>query len=110
MDYKVENRNTIDKKDQIIALRQRTMLAENHRERWSKDDKEKLKKLFNEGMGITEMALHFQRSELAVSNQISKLFPRVRKPKQGAEGCKCPQCIHYKECSELCTDQIKEHQ
>lgn len=101
------NPNIIDKKEQIIALRKRTMLAGNHRERWSKDDKKKLREFFNDGMDITDMALHFQRSELAVSNQISKFLPRVRKPKQGTEGCKCPQCIHYKECSETCSNQTK---
>ena len=95
-----------EKKAQIHALRQRTMLAENHREVWSKEDKAMLKKLFEEDEDITEMALYFHRSELAVANQIAQLYPRVRRPKQGSEGCKCPQCIHYKDCTEPCPYQI----
>ena len=95
-----------EKRKQIHDLRQRIIFAENHRETWSKEDKEVLRKMFEEDVGITEMALYFHRSELAVANQVAKLYPRVRKPKQGSEGCKCPQCIHYKECTELCPDQI----
>ena len=98
--------NTNEKKAQIHALRQREVYAENHRETWSKEDKAILEKLFKEDVGITEMALYFHRSELAVANQVAKFYPRVRKPKQGAEGCKCPQCIHYKECTEPCPEQI----
>lgn len=94
-----------EKKAQIHALRQREVYAENHRETWSKEDKEKLQNFFKEDMGITDMALYFHRSELAVANQIAKLYPRVRKPKQGSEECKCPQCIHYKECTGPCPDQ-----
>lgn len=98
--------NINEKKAQIHALRQRTMLAENHREIWSKEDKEMLKKLFEEDEDITEMALYFHRSELAVANQIAKLYPRVRRPKQDLEDCKCPQCIHYRSCLGPCPDQI----
>lgn len=103
----MKSSDTNDKKEQIIALRQRTMLAENHRERWSKEDKEKLRELFDECMGITDMALYFQRSELAVANQVAKFLPRVRKQKQGTDECKCPQCIHYRECLEPCAERNK---
>lgn len=102
----MKTNNINEKKAQIHALRQRTIFAENHREVWSKDDKAMLKKLFEEDEDITEMALYFHRSELAVANQIAKLYPRVRKPKQGSEDCICPQCIHYKSCPGPCSDQI----
>lgn len=94
-----------EQKAQIHALRQREIFAENHRETWSKEDKKMLEKLFKEDVGITEMALYFHRSELAVANQVAKFYPRVRKPKQGSEECKCPQCIHYKDCTGPCQDQ-----
>lgn len=96
---------TNERKEQILALRQRTILAENHRETWSKEDKTTLEQLFREGIGVTDMALYFHRSELAVANQISKLYPKVRRPNQGKEDCKCPQCLHYRTCSELCPEQ-----
>ena len=101
----METMNINDNKEQIIAMRQRAVLAENHRGPWSKEDKAKLQELFDDAMGITEMALYFHRSEMAVANQIAKLYPKVRRPNQGSEGCKCPQCIHYKNCSETCSEQ-----
>lgn len=101
----MKNININERKEQILALRQRTMLAENHRGAWSKEDKAKLKELFNSAVGITDMALYFQRSELAVANQIAKLYPKVRRPNQGKEDCKCPQCIHYKNCPGPCPEQ-----
>lgn len=101
----MKNIDVNDREKQIRALRERTMLAENHRGPWSKEDKAKLKELFDGTVGITDMALYFQRSELAVAHQIAKLYPKVRRPNQGKEGCKCPQCIHYKNCSGPCPEQ-----
>ena len=101
----MKNIDINERKEQILALRQRTILAENHRETWTKEDKATLERLFREGVGVTDMALYFHRSELAVANQIAKLYPKVRRPNQGKEDCKCPQCIHYKNCPGPCPEQ-----
>ena len=104
----MKNIDINERKEQILALRQRTILAENHRETWTKEDKATLERLFREGVGVTDMALYFHRSELAVANQIAKLYPKVRRPNQGKEDCKCPQCIHYKNCPGPCPEQTTD--
>ena len=92
------------KNKQIIAIRQQLASNERHREYWSEDEKNRLLQMFYDGIGITEMALELQRSEMAIVNQINalNLFKRCRAPKRQKKECLCPQCAHYAECTNPC--------
>lgn len=75
---------------------------------WSQEEKELLAKMFNEQVGITEMAVHFERTEKAIINQLDKLnlYDRVRASNKHKAGCLCSECARYAECKEkgkLCT-------
>ncbi len=41
------------------------------RERWKEEDKVRLVEMFDEGVGITQMAQNFHRSEKAIMAQIN---------------------------------------
>lgn len=90
--------------DQIAAMRQNTTINTQRRNYWSKENKQKLKDLFHAGVGISAMALTFQRSELAIINQLCamNLFKKHRAPKTKREQCLCSQCSLYPHC-EKCT-------
>ena len=88
-------------KDMIIALRNRTTRLEHEGDCWSDEENEKLKRMFDEGMGITEIALILQRTEPAVMQQIEKLdlfqrkaYPKRRKYVKMYSSCPCEACTY----------------
>lgn len=95
------------KNEQVIAIRQQLASNERHREYWSDDEKSKLIEMFENGTGITEMALELQRSEMAIVNQLNALglFRKCRAPKQRKQGCLCSECSYYPNC-EKCKQSI----
>lgn len=92
-----ENMNT--KREQIKALRENGLLAQRQKDFWKKEERQKLQNMFYEGEGISEMALTFNRSEVAILNQINsmQLYEKVRNPRQKKNECKCNQC-HKTDC------------
>ena len=90
--------------EQVIAIRQLVTPNERHREYWSESERDQLREMFANGIGITEMALTFRRSEMAVVNQLNTLglFKKCRAPKRTKKECLCPQCSHYGECTNAC--------
>ncbi len=92
--------------DDIIKLRRGTATKNN--EYWSKDEKEELVRMHGEGYGISEMAVHFGRSEGAIVNQLnaknlmgsSTHCRRAKTPK-----CRCPKCAFYDECKDRRSEQ-----
>lgn len=86
--------------EKIMAIRNGT--AVKRRAYWSPEDNELLKKMFFEAVGISEMAVHFERSEDAVVKQLHnlELYKRVRAENKPKNGCKCPECSKYAECKE----------
>ena len=92
--------------EKIKALRNGT--AGKNRVYWKPEEKELLAKMFNEQVGITEMAVYIERTEKAIINQLDKLnlYDRVRASNKPKEGCLCSECSRYAECKEkepLCT-------
>ena len=72
---------------------------------WSEEDRERLKQMFGEGIGISEIAIRLQRTEPAVFQQSEKmdLFhrkdrPRRRKGSQRSCKCHCSTCGVDKRC------------
>lgn len=83
----------------LIALRNGEIPSERSGEYWEEDEKSKLKRMFWNGAGISEMAVDLQRSENAVIQQL--LLMRVLTPpknmRQGGEHRKrCPR--NHSEC------------
>jgi len=83
----------------VRNMRRRTTRMEREGDYWTEDDKELLVRLFDAGIGITEMALQLQRTEPAVQQQIEKmdLYQRKENPKRQRfhkelPGCLCERC------------------
>lgn len=82
------------KREQIKALRKCGLPAQRQKDYWKEEDRQKLQDMFYEGEGISDMAITFHRSEVAILNQINSmhLYEKVRNPRQKKNDCKCSQC------------------
>lgn len=90
-------------KNIIIAMRSGDFDLENDGQYWSEADKRMLIDFFNEGIGITKMALEMGRSEPAIVQQLVKerMFEHETQTRRSRERsciCRCPQCEDYKTC------------
>lgn len=88
-------------REQVIALRQGDASAGLRKDYWSDDDREMLKKKYQDGDGITELALIFRRTETAIFTQLYALgmFARSRAPRRKEPDCLCPKCERYPDCA-----------
>lgn len=83
-------------------MRSRTMRLEHEGDYWGDDEKRQLQEMFEDGVGITEMAIRLQRTEPAVNQQIEKMDLygrkgnpiRFRRPRNSrdASACLCERC------------------
>lgn len=97
--------------ESVKNMRNRTVRLDREGDYWTAEEKEALVQKFNEGEGITAMALDLQRTESAVIQQIEalNLFGRKKKnatPKQPC--CLCSTCklepaacLHHGRCPKL---------
>ena len=85
----------------LIALRTRQKPAQRSGEYWSKEELQQIEDLYEEGVGMSDIALRFDRTEVAVFQQLGKMGllsrqcrPRAHKQEKSelAEGCHCPTC------------------
>ena len=83
----------------VKNMRRRTTRMEREGDYWTEEDKELLIRLFNEGVGITDIAIQLQRTEPAVIQQIEKmdLYQRKENPKRQRSSkepfnCLCERC------------------
>lgn len=88
----------------IRDMRAGVTSIDRRKEYWRDDEDQKLVELFREGLGISELAVLFQRSERAIMKRIEqlKLYGRVRPSrecKKQLEGCLCPNCTCQNECA-----------
>ncbi len=87
-------------KEAIKALRCRTNYLERDGEYWTEEDMALLEEMFDEGIGISEMALRLKRTEFAVIQKTLVLDQyrmavenlRTRKPPADENKCKCDSC------------------
>lgn len=82
--------------EKLIALRTGQEQAKRSGEYWSKEESAEMTQMFVEGCGLSKMALHFNRNEVSIYQQLSKsgllslqCKPRNRRTKQPD----CPQCL-----------------
>lgn len=87
-------------REAVINMRRSPALLERQGEYWSTEDKEKVDRLFNQGVGITEISMILQRSESAVMQQIEKQdlylrkqYPCRQKNCSTPARCLCDTCI-----------------
>ncbi len=96
-------------RETVGNMRNRTTKMEREGDYWSDYEKEKLKKLFYAGVGITEIAVQLQRTEPAVFQQIEKmdLYGRKENPQRRRNSCKeavclCRDCQFVTGCTSRC--------
>ena len=81
-------------KDKVLALRE--SIPEKQSSAWTKDEKRQLAEMFYDGVGITEMAIFFERSEPAIINMLDDMKMYVKKQRHRvasmSSACKCPEC------------------
>ena len=87
-------------REAVRTVRRSPALLERRGEYWSNEDKEKVDNLFNQGVGITEIAMILQRSESAVMQQIEKqalydrkLYPTRQRNSPVLSKCLCEVCV-----------------
>ena len=88
----------------LIALRTGQKPAQRSGEYWSKEELQQIENLYEEGVGMSDIALRFDRTEVAVFQQLGKMGllsrqcrPRAHKKKGEVKlelpgGCHCPHC------------------
>lgn len=92
--------------DSVRNLRNHVGQLEREGDYWSDEERERLKAMFDGGVGITEISIRLQRTEPAVFQQIEKLdlyqrkaWPRRRKGASKTCECHCAACeVDPKDC------------
>ena len=70
---------------------------------WSEDDKKKVRSLYFDGVGITEIAITMQRSELGIIQQLLRMeiltLPENRRKSRSRKAkCLCSKCLLQANC------------
>lgn len=97
---------------EIQKMRQnRTPHSKNH-EYWSEEESKRLSNLFDEGVGLSEIALQMGRTERAIVLKVNKdkLYAAVYAPRKtpDAMGCLCEKCT-LKDTCESCGYKEDNH-
>lgn len=91
--------------ESVKNMRNRTVRLDREGDYWTADEKETLVRKFNEGEGITAMALELQRTESAVIQQIEAMDLFGRKKKHSVSRQPCCLCANCKLDPALCPRQ-----
>ena len=81
--------------DSVKNMRKRTVRLDRQGDYWTEEEKQQLITMFNEGVGLTEIALRLQRSEPAIFQMIEKmdLYNRKEQPVRKKSPPKPPACL-----------------
>lgn len=100
--------------DEIIALRTGKKVPRRSGDFWSPEEQKRLQQHFLEGDGLSKMALTFERTEIAIYQQLDKAGllaqqckSRNRKPKEPEKPqCFCPTCAvtNCQNCGKECAN------
>ena len=87
-------------REAVRNVRHSPASLERRGECWSEEDKEKLSEMFNDDIGITEIAVILKRLETAIMQQIEKmnlcghkLYPARQKNCTEPSKCLCDTCM-----------------
>ena len=89
--------NEKNKKVAVKNMRKIPYVQDRDRDYWTEDERRQLKRMFNDGEDLSEIALILQRTEIAICQQAVALGLYVRKrrpgqPKNDSECCLCKKC------------------
>ena len=89
--------NEKNKKVAVKNMRKIPYVQDRDRDYWTEDERRQLKRMFNDGEDLSEIALILQRTEIAICQQTVALGLYVRKrrpgkPKDDSECCLCKKC------------------
>lgn len=97
--------NDISFTETVKNMRSHTTRMERSGGYWTPEEQRELDYLFNNGVGLTEIAIRLQRTEPAVIQQIEKqdlyqrnLYRQRRKSRREHCTCLCDRCGLYPEC------------
>lgn len=80
----------------IQTIREGRLVPERNGSYWEEKERKELIALYHEGVGITELALHFSRSESAIFQQLAALEllapSETRRPREKREALPCCLC------------------
>ena len=83
----------------IKSMRNRNRRLDREGDYWSQEEKDRLRSLFDDGTGLSEIAIRLQRTEPAVFQQIEKMdlyqrkdYPQRRRSFARSGSCLCRQC------------------
>lgn len=81
--------------ESVRSMCHQTLRADRAGDYWTDDEKNRLRILFDSGVGITEIALELGRTEPAVYQQIEKLdlYGRKQNPQRQRNDKKPPECL-----------------
>lgn len=96
-----------DIRESIKLMRSRTGQLDREGNYWSEDEHRQLERLFWKGVGISEIAVLLQRTEMAVMQQIDKMglyreLPCARQKRSNRRDknvCQCIYCKHRNHCN-----------
>ena len=83
------------KRSRLVDLRKGNRPAENANGYWTEEDKQKSKKMFEEGYGISDIALALKRTEVSVTCHFQNvgLFARQSRPRKRTANTKEVRCL-----------------
>ena len=86
-----------NEREVLIALREGRIASERSGEYWTDAEKDELIRLFQDGDGISQIAMNLQRSENAIVQQLMVLGVMIptgtsRTRSSRERKCHCPQC------------------
>lgn len=92
----LENMLPEQKRAMTNQMREKPGLLESNGDYWSDEDNQKLCDMYDEGYGITDLALMMKRTELAIINRLTLNY-KLGRNKQHKERtkiitCKCNSC------------------
>lgn len=81
--------------ESVKSMRRRTVRLDREGDYWTEEEKQQLVTMFNDGEGITSMALQLQRTEPAIIQMIEKLdlFNRKEQPVRRKSTPKPAECL-----------------
>lgn len=96
------NQQEPSQEEKIKMMRLSEQYLENSNGYWTKEENERLSKMFHAGMGVSAMALNLRRSERTVMHQLNVLklygFKNCRRQPEDDNSCLCTRCRHYAAC------------
>lgn len=86
--------------EEILRMRSNVSASKNNKNYWSKENDKALRKMYNEGYGISEIAIEMGRTENSIAKRIKDLKLdakryHTKEKTQKPVNCLCNDCKRY---------------